>query len=40
MLMALTLGLGLWTVYDLIQGDWVIALANVVDATLSGIVLG
>lgn len=40
MLMALTLGLGLWTVYGLIHGDWVIVLANVVGATLSAIVLG
>jgi MtN3 and saliva related transmembrane protein len=36
----LTLGLGLWTVYGLIREDWVIVLANVVGATLSGIVLG
>jgi MtN3 and saliva related transmembrane protein len=40
MLVALTLGVGLWTVYGVIQGDWVIVLANVVGATLSGIVLG
>lgn len=40
MLTALTLGLGLWTVYGLIQRDWVIVLANVVGGTLSGIVLG
>jgi MtN3 and saliva related transmembrane protein len=40
MLRALTLGLGLWTVYGLIREDWVIVLANVVGATLSGIVLG
>jgi MtN3 and saliva related transmembrane protein len=40
MLTALTLGLGLWTVYGAIQGDLVIVLANVVGATLSGIVLG
>ncbi|MBR1033153.1 SemiSWEET family sugar transporter [Bradyrhizobium liaoningense] len=40
MLTALTLGLGLWTVYGLIREDWVIVLANVVGATLSGIVLG
>ena len=40
MLTALTLGLGLWAVYGLIQADWVIVLANVVGATLSGIVLG
>jgi MtN3 and saliva related transmembrane protein len=40
MLIALTLGLGLWTVYGVIRGDWVIVLANVVGATLSGIVLG
>lgn len=39
MLTALTLGLGIWTVYGLIQGDKVIVLANVVGATLSGIVL-
>jgi len=38
-LAALTRGLGLWTVYGAIQGDWVIVLANVVGATLSGIVL-
>ncbi|MGM4877863.1 SemiSWEET family sugar transporter [Bradyrhizobium barranii] len=29
MLRALTLGLGLWTVYGLIREDWVIVLANV-----------
>ena len=40
MLTALTLGLGLWAVYGLIQADWVIVLANVVGATLSGIVMG
>ena len=40
MLTALTLGLGLWTGYGLIREDWVIVLANVVGATLSGIVLG
>ena len=40
MLTTLTLGLGLWTVYGLIQGDLVIVLANVVGATLSGIVMG
>ena len=40
MLTALTLGLGLWTVYGLIREDWVIVLANVVGATLSGIVMG
>ncbi|MBR0881257.1 MtN3 and saliva related transmembrane protein [Bradyrhizobium japonicum] len=40
MLTSLTLGLGLWTMYGFMQGDWVIVLANVVGATLSGIVLG
>ena len=40
MLSALTLGLGLWVVYGAIEGDWVIVLANVAGATLSGVVLG
>jgi len=40
MLMALTLGLALWVVYGAVRGDWVIVSANLVGATLSGIVLG
>lgn len=34
MLTALTLGLGLWAVYGLIQADWGTVVANVVGATL------
>ena len=33
-------GLGLWTVYGVILGDWVIVLANAVGATPSRILLG
>lgn len=40
MLTALTFGPGLWTVYGMMQADWVIVLANFVGATLSAIVLG
>jgi len=39
MLAALTLGLTLWILYGVIQGDWVIIGSNVVGATLAGIVL-
>ena len=40
MLTALTLNLDLWMVYGVMQGDWVIVLANLVGASLSGIVSG
>jgi len=40
MLIALTLGLALWVAYGAVRGDWVIVSANLVGATLSGIVLG
>jgi MtN3 and saliva related transmembrane protein len=40
MLTALTLGLSLWILYGIVQGDWVIVASNVVGATLAGIVLG
>ncbi len=40
MLTALTLGLGLWIVYGILRGDWVIVSANTIGATLSAIVLG
>ena len=40
MLTALTLGLALWIVYGVIRGDWVIAVSNLIGATLSGLVLG
>jgi len=40
MLAALTLGLTLWILYGVIQGDWAIIGSNVVGATLVGIVLG
>jgi len=33
------LGLTLWILYGVIQGDWVIIGSNVVGATLAGIVL-
>jgi MtN3 and saliva related transmembrane protein len=39
MLTALTVGLTLWIIYGVMTGDWVIVVANVVGATLSGIVL-
>ena len=39
MLLALTSGLGLWVVYGIIRGDWVIIVANVAGAVLAGIVL-
>ena len=39
MLAALTLGLGLWIVYGVLLGDWVIISANVTGATLAAIVL-
>jgi len=37
---ALTLGLLLWVAYGGLRGDWVIIAANLLGATLSGIVLG
>lgn len=40
MLATLTAGLSLWIVYGIIQRDWVIACANIVGSSLSGIVLG
>jgi MtN3 and saliva related transmembrane protein len=40
MLVALSLGLVLWTVYGLLRHDWVIVSANALGATLSTIVLG
>lgn len=40
MLAALTLGLSLWIVYGVMQGDWVVVGSNLVGATLAGIVLG
>ncbi|WP_167552268.1 SemiSWEET family transporter [Bradyrhizobium sp.] len=40
MLLSLTMGLGLWVAYGVLQSDWVIVAANAVGATLSGIVLG
>jgi MtN3 and saliva related transmembrane protein len=40
MLAALTLGLTLWIIYGVIQGDWIIIGSNAVGATLGGIVLG
>ena len=40
MLAALTLGLSLWIVYGVIQGDRVIVGSNLVGATLAGVVLG
>jgi len=40
MLAALTLGLSLWIVYGIIQGDWVVVGSNVVGAALAGVVLG
>jgi MtN3 and saliva related transmembrane protein len=40
MLAALTLGLGLWIVYGVLRGDWVIISANAIGATLAAIVLG
>jgi MtN3 and saliva related transmembrane protein len=40
MLMALSAGLCLWVVYGVAKDDWVIILANSIDATLSLAVLG
>jgi MtN3 and saliva related transmembrane protein len=40
MLAALTLGLGLWIVYGVLRGDWVIIAANATGTTLAAIVLG
>ena len=39
MLTALTPGLNLWTIYAFTKGDWVVVVANVMGATLSGTVL-
>ena len=39
-LTGLTLGLGLWIVYGILRGDWVIISANAVGATLAAVVLG
>jgi MtN3 and saliva related transmembrane protein len=39
MLIALTAGLVCWVVYGIFKSDWVIVIANIVGATLSGIVL-
>jgi MtN3 and saliva related transmembrane protein len=38
MLGALTLGLGLWIIYGVIRGDWMIS--NAIGATIAAIVLG
>ncbi|WP_244481717.1 SemiSWEET family sugar transporter [Bradyrhizobium pachyrhizi] len=40
MLAALTLGLSLWIVYGVMQGDWVIVGSNLVGGTLAGVALG
>lgn len=40
MLTALTIGLGLWIVYGILRGDWVIILANAIGTTLAAVVLG
>lgn len=40
MLIVLTSGLALWTVYGLIKGDWIIVMANSVGGTLTAVVLG
>ncbi len=40
MLTALTMGLGLWIVYGVLRGDWVIVTANVIGTTLAAVVLG
>jgi MtN3 and saliva related transmembrane protein len=40
MLIALTLGLGLWIVYGILRGDWVIISAITIGTTLAAIVLG
>ena len=39
MLIALTAGLALWVLYGVLRGDWIIATANIVGASLSGSVL-
>ena len=39
MLVLLTVGLALWIVYGVLKGDWVVAGANVVSASLTGCVL-
>lgn len=39
-MLRLALGLKLWSMFGVIQADWVIVLANVFGATLSSIVLG
>jgi MtN3 and saliva related transmembrane protein len=40
MLWTLTIGLGLWVVYGVIRGDWVIEFANALGCLLAAIVLG
>ena len=35
----LTTGLALWVCYGVINGDWILVLANIVGGTLSGTVL-
>lgn len=40
MLSALTQGLTLWVAYGLLRADWIVVAANVVGASLAGIVLG
>ncbi|MBC7585071.1 hypothetical protein FNL55_25535 [Tardiphaga sp. vice352] len=39
MLAVLTTGLALWVCYGVINGDWILVLANIVGGTLSGTVL-
>jgi MtN3 and saliva related transmembrane protein len=39
MLIVLTAGLWLWSIYGIMKGDWVIITANVVGGSLSSIVL-
>ena len=39
MLLALTTGLILWIIYGVSKSDWVIAVANAVGASLTGVVL-
>lgn len=39
MLAVLTAGLALWVCYGMINGDWILVIANIVGGTLSGTVL-
>lgn len=39
MLLVLCTGLSLWIVYGLVQGDWIVAIANAVGLSLVGAVL-